>query len=294
MSFVIAAPEYVAAAATDLANIGSAIGSANSAALGPTSSVFAAGADEVSAAISALFNGHAQAYQALSAQAAQFHQQFVQLMNGGASEYALTEAANASPLQTVQQGLLGAISSPTQALVGPPAIGNGANGTAGTAASGTGRGLLFGNGGPAAAAQNGGNGGAGGFFGGTGVAGGRALTGTGAAGSQGGASGLFAGGGVGGIGASVSPPAGLAATVAQADGSALAGPAVPAAAPAQSVETAAATRPAAPEAPAAGVQQTSAAAPMARAASSAAPAAESADPRAPGGDTGEDGAKGLP
>jgi PE family len=37
MAVVIAAPEYLAAAATDLANIGSSIGSANSAAFGPTS-----------------------------------------------------------------------------------------------------------------------------------------------------------------------------------------------------------------------------------------------------------------
>ena len=128
MSYVIAAPEYVAAAATDLANIGSALGDANSAASGPTSSVFAAGADEISAAISALFSSHAQVYQALSAQAALFHQQFVNLMNGGAAEYALTEAANAAPLQTVEQGVLGAISSPSQALTtAQPLIGSAAS-----------------------------------------------------------------------------------------------------------------------------------------------------------------------
>ena len=99
MSYVVATPEYVAAAATDLANIGSTISSANSAALGPTSSVLAPGADEVSATIAALFGAHSQVYQALSAQAALFHQQFVQLMSGGAAQYAATEAANASPLQ---------------------------------------------------------------------------------------------------------------------------------------------------------------------------------------------------
>lgn len=54
MSFVIANPEMLAAAATDLAGIRSAISAA-------------AGADEVSLAISALFGQHAQAYQALSA-----------------------------------------------------------------------------------------------------------------------------------------------------------------------------------------------------------------------------------
>jgi hypothetical protein len=113
MSYVNAAPEYVAAAATDLANIGSTISSANTAAMGPTSGVLAAGADEVSATVAALFDAHAQAYQALSAQAAYFHGQFVQLLNGGATQYALAEAANASPLQTIEQGVLSVAGAPT-------------------------------------------------------------------------------------------------------------------------------------------------------------------------------------
>lgn len=100
MSFVQATPEFVAAAATDLARIGSTISSANTAALGPTSGVLAPGADEVSASIAALFDAHSQVYQALSAQAAAFHSQFVQLMNGGALQYAVTEAANTTPLQS--------------------------------------------------------------------------------------------------------------------------------------------------------------------------------------------------
>jgi PE family len=49
MSFVIAAPEYVAATATDLANIGSTIRTANAAAWAPTSRVPPAAADAVSA-----------------------------------------------------------------------------------------------------------------------------------------------------------------------------------------------------------------------------------------------------
>jgi hypothetical protein len=113
MSYVNAAPEYVAAAATDLANIGSTISSANSAAVGPTSGVLAAGADEVSASVAALFDAHAQAYQALSAQAAYFHEQFVQLLNVGATHYALAEAANASPLQTIEQGVLSVADAPS-------------------------------------------------------------------------------------------------------------------------------------------------------------------------------------
>ncbi|AMC81800.1 PE-PGRS family protein PE_PGRS34 [Mycobacterium tuberculosis] len=84
MSFVVAAPEVVVAAASDLAGIGSAIGAANAAAAVPTMGVLAAGADEVSAAVADLFGAHAQAYQALSAQAALFHEQFVHAMTAGA------------------------------------------------------------------------------------------------------------------------------------------------------------------------------------------------------------------
>ncbi|NLP98444.1 PE family protein, partial [Mycobacterium tuberculosis] len=78
MSFVVTIPEALAAVATDLAGIGSTIGTANAAAAVPTTTVLAAAADEVSLAISALFGQHAQAYQALSAQATIFHDQFVQ------------------------------------------------------------------------------------------------------------------------------------------------------------------------------------------------------------------------
>ncbi|WP_031743291.1 PE family protein, partial [Mycobacterium tuberculosis] len=56
MSLVIVAPETVAAAALDVARIGSSIGAANAAAAGSTTSVLAAGADEVSAAIATLFD----------------------------------------------------------------------------------------------------------------------------------------------------------------------------------------------------------------------------------------------
>lgn len=100
MSYVFATPEWVAAAATDLASIGSTINAASAAAAMPTSAVMAAGADDVSALIAALFGAHAQAYQQLSAQAAMFHEQFVQLMTSGANLYAGAEAANATPMQS--------------------------------------------------------------------------------------------------------------------------------------------------------------------------------------------------
>lgn len=56
MSYVLATPEMVAAAANNLAQIGSTLSAANAAALAPTTGVLAAGADEVSAAVASLFS----------------------------------------------------------------------------------------------------------------------------------------------------------------------------------------------------------------------------------------------
>lgn len=71
MSFVIAAPEALDSAATDLVVLGSTLGAAQ------TTGIVAAAHDEVSAAIAALFSAHGQAYQAASAQAAAFHTRFI-------------------------------------------------------------------------------------------------------------------------------------------------------------------------------------------------------------------------
>ncbi len=157
MSFVVTIPEALAAVATDLAGIGSTIGTANAAAAVPTTTVLAAAADEVSAAMAALFSGHAQAYQALSAQAALFHEQFVRALTAGAGSYAAAEAASAAPLE----GVLDVINAPALALLGRPLIGNGANGAPGTGANGGDGGILIGNGGAGgsgAAGMPGGNG----------------------------------------------------------------------------------------------------------------------------------------
>ncbi len=87
MSYVSVVPETVAAAASNLANLGSTISAANAAAAAPTTSVLAAAQDEVSTAIAALFGSHAHQFQALSAKAAAFHDQFVQALTGGAASY---------------------------------------------------------------------------------------------------------------------------------------------------------------------------------------------------------------
>lgn len=131
MSFVVTIPEALAAVATDLAGIGSTIGTANAAAAVPTTTVLAAAADEVSAAMAALFSGHAQAYQALSAQAALFHEQFVRALTAGAGSYAAAEAASAA---SITSPLLDAINAPFLAALGRPLIGNGADGAPGTGA----------------------------------------------------------------------------------------------------------------------------------------------------------------
>ncbi len=121
MSFVLISPEVVSAAAGDLANVGSTISAANKAAAAATTQVLAAGADEVSARIAALFGMYGLEYQAISAQVAAYHQQFVQTLRTGAASYMLAEATN------VEQNLLNLINAPTQTLLGRPLIGDGAN-----------------------------------------------------------------------------------------------------------------------------------------------------------------------
>ena len=206
MPYVVALPEALGAAATDLANIGSALNVATAAAAAPTTRMLAAADDEVSVAIAALLSGHGQAYQAVSAQAAAFQAQFVQTLNAGAGSYAATEAANASPLQTLEQDVFGAINAPFQILTGRPLIGNGANGAPGTGQNGAPGGWLLGDGGAGgsggATHLNGGAGGAAGLLGtgGAGGAGANSLSGTAGAGGPGGAGGLMGAGGVGGAG----------------------------------------------------------------------------------------------
>src|SRR6202795_1970370 len=136
MSFLVAVPDAISTAATNLTTIGSTISQSNAAAATPTTEIAAAAEDEVSAAVAAVSGAHAEGYQALSAQAATFHQDFVQALNAGGAAYAGAEAANtaaaANPWQAAQQELLALINTPTELLLGRPLIGNGADGVAGT------------------------------------------------------------------------------------------------------------------------------------------------------------------
>ena len=96
MSFVSTVPDLIETAAGDLAGIRSTLSTATAAAAPSTTGVATAAADEVSVAISALFDTHGQQFQALSAQAEAFHSEFVQLLNSGAASYLSAEAANAT------------------------------------------------------------------------------------------------------------------------------------------------------------------------------------------------------
>ena len=147
MSYLAIAPETVATAAADLAGIGSALDAANTAAANSTTSILVSGQDEVSVAIAKLFGAYGRQYQLISAQAAAFHTQFVHSLGVAGDAYAAAEAANVSPLQSLDQAVQDAINAPTQLFLGRALIGNGADGTPGTGQNGAPGGLLFGNGG---------------------------------------------------------------------------------------------------------------------------------------------------
>jgi hypothetical protein len=86
-------PGELASAAEDLGNIGARLEEANAAAALPTSSILPAAADEVSAAITALFNDQSTTFQELAARGAAFHQGFTQLLGAAFNAYTGTEQA---------------------------------------------------------------------------------------------------------------------------------------------------------------------------------------------------------
>ncbi len=98
MSDVTAVPEAIAAAATDVAAVGSTVDAAHMAAAASTVAVVPAAADEVSAGIANLFSGFAKEYQALAGQASAFQQQFVQHLHASAGSYTAAEAANSGSM----------------------------------------------------------------------------------------------------------------------------------------------------------------------------------------------------
>jgi broad specificity phosphatase PhoE len=234
MSGLLVMPEILDMAATDLTQIGSAVGANNLAAAIPTTQLTAAAADEVSAAIAVVFGAHAKEFQAEAALAAAYHEQFVHELAAAAASYAGAEAtvntmlqgvvtavntAASNGFQTFVYGPIHAtgeawisspiglaldpiINAPTEALLGRGLVDNGAPGTAASPNGGAG-GLLFGDGGAGyspttGTAVTGGNGGSAGLIGNGGAGG--AGFGGGAGGVGGNGGGLMGNGGVGGAG----------------------------------------------------------------------------------------------
>jgi hypothetical protein len=125
MSFAIAAPEMMTAAATDLAAIGSTLDAAHQAATIPTVTLVPAAADEVSVGVAHLFSAQAQQFQGLAGKAAAFHDQFVQTLKTSAGSYSATEAAAAASLQPAAASLApaaGPLNLVSQLLADPELI----------------------------------------------------------------------------------------------------------------------------------------------------------------------------
>jgi hypothetical protein len=106
MSYVIAAPELMTAAAGDLAGIGSSLSEAHAAAAIHTVALVPAAADEVSAGVAHLFSGYAEDFHGLAGRAAAFQEQFVGHLKAGAGSYAAAEGVNASLLRPLIDELL--------------------------------------------------------------------------------------------------------------------------------------------------------------------------------------------
>jgi hypothetical protein len=148
MSFLLAAPQELANAASDLGGLGSTISTANAAASASTTALLPAAADEVSTQIATLFSAHGQGYQQLSAQAAAFHEQFVQALTASANTYATAET-NAA------QTLLNTVNAPAATVLGHPLIGGSASASASSVTAGNAGSLAST---PWAASKRGGNG----------------------------------------------------------------------------------------------------------------------------------------
>lgn len=101
MSYVLAEPAIMAAAAADVADIGSAISVASAAAAGQTSGLLPAATDEVSVAVGKLFDAFGREYQDVIAEFEMLHGGFQQSLSAAGAAYAQAESAAAATLGEV-------------------------------------------------------------------------------------------------------------------------------------------------------------------------------------------------
>lgn len=98
MAFLSADTALIEQTAQDLAGIRNRLDQAVAATAGATTTLTPAAQDEISTTIAALFADFGKQQQALNAQAADFHNNFTNLMKTTAAAFTQTEAANAAPL----------------------------------------------------------------------------------------------------------------------------------------------------------------------------------------------------
>jgi PE-PPE domain-containing protein/PE family protein len=98
MAYVLAQPQVMAAAAADTAAIGTTLDDAAMAAARRTTGVLAAGADEVSAAVAALFSASGREWQGLITRAAVLQSEFAQALAASGNAYANAETAGVAAL----------------------------------------------------------------------------------------------------------------------------------------------------------------------------------------------------
>jgi hypothetical protein len=97
---VFIAPEWVDSAARELSGIRSAIGQAAASIANSTTAIPPAAADEISAAIAAMFGDLGREYQELTAQTQAFHAEFLKTLNSSVGAYVGAEIANAQQVAT--------------------------------------------------------------------------------------------------------------------------------------------------------------------------------------------------
>lgn len=103
MSYVVATPDFLTAAAGDLAALGSTVTAAGAAAAQSTTSLLAAAEDEVSTAVATWFSAFGREYQAVAKQTSQYQERLMLRLAATADAYQATELANAIQAQTQAQ-----------------------------------------------------------------------------------------------------------------------------------------------------------------------------------------------
>lgn len=117
MTDLITDPAAIGTAADELQGIGAALEATNTAAAAATTGVLPPATDSVSVRTAAFLDAQAAQYQALSAQAELFHNQFVQTLITAQNAYAETEVSNAAALNSPSSNqialIMGGTGNPT-------------------------------------------------------------------------------------------------------------------------------------------------------------------------------------